>query len=125
MLCCRSAWPAHHHRIPRSPGCFLNSPGLLDRRNLEVLKRCSHKMVLDFTFLFKNNQIFLIVFHIFTSRSTLPDNELKGEDKKLTDSILEKSRAAVYSRSTGLLHYLKSYTERLKQGSFQSNRGAN
>ncbi|MEQ2245973.1 hypothetical protein ILYODFUR_033593 [Ilyodon furcidens] len=83
MLCCRSAWPAHHHRIPGSPRCFLNSPGLLDRRNLEVLKRCSHKMVLDFTFLFKNNQIFSIVFHIFTSRSTLPDNELKGKDKKL------------------------------------------
>ncbi|MED6253152.1 hypothetical protein ATANTOWER_023262 [Ataeniobius toweri] len=26
---------------------------------------------------------------------------------------------------TCLLHYLKSYTERLEQGSFQSNRGAN
>ncbi|MEQ2313227.1 hypothetical protein AMECASPLE_039501 [Ameca splendens] len=42
-----------------------------------------------------------------------------------TDSILKKSRTAVYSRSTCLLHYLKSYTERLKQGSFQSNRRAN
>ncbi|MEQ2232535.1 hypothetical protein ILYODFUR_012457, partial [Ilyodon furcidens] len=42
-----------------------------------------------------------------------------------TDSFLEKSRTAVYSRSTCVLHYLKSYTERLKQGSFQSNRGAN
>ncbi|MED6266555.1 hypothetical protein CHARACLAT_003237 [Characodon lateralis] len=45
--------------------------------------------------------------------------------KPETVSILEKSRTAVYSRSTCLLHYLTSYTERLKQGSFQSNRGAN
>ncbi|KAK5617189.1 hypothetical protein CRENBAI_011092 [Crenichthys baileyi] len=42
-----------------------------------------------------------------------------------TASILEKSRTAVYSRSTCLLHYLKSYTEHLKRGSFQSNRRAN
>ncbi|KAK5610178.1 hypothetical protein CRENBAI_010107, partial [Crenichthys baileyi] len=40
-------------------------------------------------------------------------------------SQTEKSRTAVNSRSTCLLHYLKSYTERLEQGSFQSNRRAN
>ncbi|MEQ2249963.1 hypothetical protein ILYODFUR_034951 [Ilyodon furcidens] len=42
-----------------------------------------------------------------------------------TDSILEKSRTAVYSRSTCLFHFLKSYTECLEQDSFQSNPGAN
>ncbi|MED6258902.1 hypothetical protein ATANTOWER_014121 [Ataeniobius toweri] len=98
-----------------------------------------------FTFLLKTIRFVSIVFHIIIARSTQPDNESKGKDKKLLFAYTRyrncattrtgSGRLAIWLFSPGalacLIHHPKSYTECIKQGynmgdgSFQSSRGAN